>query len=116
MKGPALWLKNYVRCRQVMSVAEWTVLLGVAAGHGEWVSRSKLRELPVRCRATTSTVVRQELGKLQAAELVQVREVKAPRGDEITLEARITNKGFYFLGWPELTVPYCPPFEPAAKS
>ena len=108
MKGPALWLKHYLRCREIMTHGEWTMLLALGARHGLWMTRTELMKLPIRCSSTTSTVVRAELAKLESGGLVTVKAIVSPRGRQMTCKARITDKGLALLGWPELTVASSP--------
>jgi predicted transcriptional regulator len=98
MKGPALWLKHYLRCRAVLSHSEWLTLLVLAAHHGEW------QRLPfiaahhgTRGRARCHTDVSRELDRMATAGLVEIHKPH-PRHKE----ARITGKGMALAGWPEL--------------
>jgi hypothetical protein len=105
MKGPALWLKSYQRCREVMTHGCWVSLLALAAAHGEWVRMQKLSSLPgVKGQDREHSALAKEMRDLERAGLAVVRHLPSSRMGYPAKEARITTRGLHLLGWPELTV------------
>ncbi|MDZ4287792.1 MAG: hypothetical protein U0984_07530 [Prosthecobacter sp.] len=101
MKGPALWLKHYLRCRLILSNAQWIILLYLGAKQGLWVRRFELVGIPGSGGGSTN--VQGDLERLQSGGLVDLRRSHGRQGAP-SWEARITDKGMAFLGWPELVV------------